>query len=211
MSDDFYFDIKRERPEEIYSSVLEYYQKDNLAKYARSKSMMKIQEKITIRALKILDLKPNSFILDLGCGPGFSSIYLKEIGHSIVALDIISEFLTFYKINELNPIQADMSFLPFKENCFDAIISISALQWIFRDINNIKMRNNIINLAKILELVLKPNSKAIFQFYPKNDIIMKEIGKIFADNTTLKGNFIIDNPNSPKKRKSYLYLEKKED
>jgi len=208
LSDDFNFDVKRERPEEKYLSVIDYYQKDNLANYARSKSMMKIQERITIRALELLDLKDNSLILDLGCGPGFSSIYLNEIGHFIVALDIISEFLSFYDLNELNPIQADMSHLPFKANCFDAIISISALQWIFRDIGDSKMRYNIENLAKMIELVLKPNSMAVFQFYPKNDLNMKEIGKIISDNTTLEGNFIIDNPNSPKRRKIFLFLKK---
>lgn len=208
MNDDFYFDIKRERPEEKYPSVFEYFQKGKLAKYANSKSMMKIQEKITIRALEILDLKAYSLILDLGCGPGFSSIYLNEIGHNVVALDIISEFLSFYDIQELNPIQADMCFLPFKENYFDAIVSISAFQWILRDINNIKMRNNTTRFAKAVEFVLKPNSKAIIQFYPKNDAIMKEIGKMVSDYTALEGNFIIDNPNNPKRRKIFLLLEK---
>ncbi len=207
MSDDFYFDVKRERPEENYRSVIDYYQKENLAKYARSKSMMKIQEKITIRALEILDIKSNSLILDLGCGPGFSSIYLKEIGYNVVALDVISAFLSFYDIKDLNPIQADMSFLPFKTNFFDAIISISALQWIFRDISNFKMRKNMVSFAKDVESVLRPGSKAVFQFYPKDDVIMKEIGKIISENTSLEGNFIIDNPNNPKKRKIFLYLE----
>ena len=207
MNDDFYFDIKRERPEEKYPSVFEYFQKGKLAKYANSKSMMKIQESITIRALELLGLKERSLVLDLGCGPGFSSIYLKEIGYATVALDIISEFLKFYDIKELNPLQSDMSYMPFKPATFDAIISISALQWIFRDMNNLQMRNNMISLAKRIEIILKPNSNAVFQFYPKNDLIMKEIGKIFADNTALEGNFIIDNPNSPKKRKIFLFLK----
>jgi len=210
VSDEFNFNVKRERPEEKYTSVFEYFRNENLSKYAKSKSMMKIQERITIRALEILDLKPNSLILDLGCGPGFSSVYLKEIGYNVVALDIISEFLGFYHIEYINPVLADMSFLPFKSGTFDAIISISALQWIIPDLNNLKMRENMINLARFLNIVLKSNSKAVFQFYPKNNLIMKEIGKIFAENTSLEGNFIIDNPNIAKKRKIYLYLEKKE-
>jgi len=209
LKDDYDFDVKKERPEERYIKVMDYFSGKTLSKYATSKSMMKIQEKITIRALELLDLnKTNCLILDAGCGPGFTSIYLKEMGYNVVALDIISEFLYFYDLRDLNPIAADMCLLPFQANSFDAIISISTLQWIYRDINHRKMRLRLINLTKSFERILKPESKIIFQFYPKNNEIMEEIGKIFTDNTELKGNFVIDNPNNPKKRKIFLFLKK---
>ena len=170
---------------------------------------MRIQEKITIRALEILELKQERLlILDAGCGPGFASAYLKEIGHDVVALDVIYEFLGFYDIKEFNPIVSDMSSTPFRNESFDAIISISALQWIYREINNKIMKEKLVNLAQSLFNVLKPNSRAIFQFYPKNNDIMEEIGKIFADNTKFMGNFVIDNPNNPKKRRIFLLLTK---
>ena len=54
-------------------------------------------------------------------------MYLKEIGHNVVTLDVIKDFLYFYDIRDLNPIIGDMCFPPFKPNIFDAIISISAL------------------------------------------------------------------------------------
>ena len=38
---------------------------------------------------------------------------------------------------------------------------------------------------------------------------MHEIGKIFNNTDQFNGNFIIDNPDNPKKRKIFLYLEKK--
>ncbi len=209
MNSDFNFEIKRKRPEEIYEKVSDYFRSEVLSNYAKSKSLMRIQEKITARALELLELKEKKlFILDAGSGPGFASIYLQEVGYQVVALDIISEFLYFYDIKELNPIVADMCLLPFKKECFDAIISISALQWIYRDLNDESMRNRLILLAKDIEMLLKPGSKAIFQFYPKNSMIMKAIGKIFANNTKLNGHFIIDNPNKPKKRKVFILLKK---
>ncbi|MFX1258098.1 MAG: class I SAM-dependent methyltransferase [Promethearchaeota archaeon] len=212
MNDNYDFDIKKERPEEIYENALDYFKEETLFKYASSKNLMRIQEKITIRALELLALKKKTpLILDAGCGPGFTSIYLKEIGYNVVALDIISKFLYFYNIKEINPINADMCFLPFKSNSFDAIISISALQWIFKDINDNLMRSKLISLARSFNNISKENSKAIFQFYPKNKSIMKEIGKIFANKTNFKGNFIIDNPNNPKKRKIFLLLIKGQD
>ena len=209
MKSEFNFDIKRKRPEEIYEKVSDYFRSDVLSKYAKSKSLMRIQEKITTRALELLELKEkNLLILDAGSGPGFASIYLENFGYQVVALDIISDFQYFYNIKEINPIIADMCFLPFQKNSFDAIISISALQWIYRDLNNKVMRNNLIKLAKDIEEVLKPASKAIFQFYPRNNFIMEGVGKIFDENTNLDGRFIIDNPNNPKKRRIFVLLYK---
>jgi len=180
-----------------------------LSWYASSKNIMKIQEEITIRALELLNLrKKDALILDAGSGPGFTAMYLKEIGYKTIALDIISEFLHYYDIKELNPIAADMCFLPFKPKSFDAIISISALQWIYRDINDDQMNILLKNLSKSFFHILKPKSRVVIQFYPKNKKIMENIGKIIAESTAFHGNFIIDNPNSQKKRRIYLVLDK---
>ena len=209
MRDEYYFNVKRKRPEDIHEKVTDYFNSKTIDSYASSKNMMRIQEKITSRALELLDLKKQDLlILDAGCGPGFASAYLKYSGYKVISLDLISEFLYFYNESVLNSIAADMCFPPFKSNCFDAIISISALQWIFRDINNKLMRQKLANLAKSFERIVKPKSNIIFQFYPKNDMLLKEIGKIFTQNTNLNGNFIIDNPENAKKRKIYLLLSK---
>jgi len=206
---DFNFSVKRKRPEEEYEKVSDYFKGNVLVQYANSKNIMRIQEKITKRALELLNLKKDdALILDAGCGAGFAAIYLKEIGYRIVALDIISEFLNVYDIKELNPINADMCFPPFKPNTFDAIISISALQWVFRDINNRLMHLMLKNLSKSFFKILKPKGRAIIQFYPKNNELMKRIGKIITDHTDFDGKFIVDNPNRQKKRKIFLLLSK---
>lgn len=209
MSDKFSFDVKRKRPEEIYSNPIDYFKGEILEQYATSKSIMKTQEKITIRALEILNLcEEDTLILDAGTGPGFTSMYLNEIGYKTVAIDIISEFLTYYDLKDLNPIVSDMCFPPFKPHTFDAIISISSLQWIYKDLNNNLMKNRIINLARSFFQILKPEKRAVFQFYPKSKKFLDSIGKIFLSETKFSGHFIIDNPKSPKKRKIYLFLEK---
>ena len=209
MNEKYYFNVKRKRPEEIYAKVSDYFRGEILSQYASSKSMMKIQEKITIRALELLNFrKKNVLILDAGCGPGFAAMILNEMGFRTVALDIISEFLNFYDIKDLNPITANMCFPPFKANTFDAILSISALQWIFRDADYKAMYSTLKNMFKFFFQILKSNSRVVFQFYPKNKRILEEIGKIIVENTAFNGNFIIDNPNSQKKRKIYLILDK---
>ena len=209
MNDNYYFNIKKKRPEEIYKNASDYFKGEILSHYATSKSMRRIQERITNRALELLNLrKKDAFILDAGSGPGFAAMYLREIGYKTVTLDIISEFLNYYDIKDLNPITGDMCYPPFQPNIFDAIISISALQWIYRKIDNKLMENQLINLAKSFYMILKPKMKAIFQFYPKSKKILDNISKTIVNNTKFSGTFIIDNPNRAKKRKVFLLLEK---
>lgn len=210
MNDEYSFHVGKERPEEKYEKVSDYFKGQRLVDYATSKSMMRIQEKITLRALEILDLKKqDALILDAGCGPGFTTILLNELGYKTIGLDLISQFLYFYELKELDFINADMCFLPFREKRFDAIISISALQWIYRDTNSQKMEQKLISLVRSFKKILFSGSKAVFQFYPKNDRIMYKIGEIFIKFGDFKGRFIVDNPHNPKKRKIYLFLMKK--
>lgn len=209
MSDDYFFNVKRKRPEELYDSALDYFNNETLVNYANSKSIMRTQKKITLRALEILELKSNHcLILDAGCGPGFVAMCLDDLGHKTIALDIISKFLNFYDIKALNPILADMCYPPFRPSIFDAIISISALQWIYKDSELKNMRLSLINLFLSFYTILKPNGRVIFQFYPKNKTVLDKIGDLISKNTNFNGNFVIDNPNSPKKRKIYLLLIK---
>ena len=208
MNDDYNFYVEKERPEDKYDKVSDYFKGERLVDYATSKSMMRIQEKITFRALEILDLqKKDALILDAGCGPGFTTIILNELGYRAVGLDLISEFLYFYEIKYLNPINADMSHSPFRSNSYDAIISISALQWVYRSIKNPKMEQKLRSLAKSFSKILKNNSKVVIQFYPKSYKLMQKVGKIFSTEGNFNGKFIIDNPDIPKKRKVYLLLK----
>lgn len=212
MNHEFRFDVKKKRPEETYEKVLDYFRGDILTQYATSKSMRKIQQKITSRALELMNFsRKDALILDAGCGPGFASMYLKEIGYRVVGLDIISDFLYYYEIKDLNPVNADMCLVPFKSNIFDGIISISALQWVFKDYNDNEMKRNFINLITYFYSILRNNSRAVIQFYPKNDEIMISIGKMIAENTKFIGEYIIDNPQNPKKRRIFLVLEKESD
>ena len=186
MNDKFRFYVKKERPEEEYESVKDYFDKDRIEQYAKSKNIMRIQKRITLRALELLDLKQgNQIILDAGCGPGFSSFLLKDLGHTIVALDLLKEFISFYDLKEENPIVADLCFLPFKPNTFTAIISISAIQWIIRDINKTDTRKYAIALIQSFYSCLMPQGRVIIQFYPKSDKFLEYIGAIITDYSSI--------------------------
>ena len=168
---------------------------------------MRIQERLTKRALNIISPECPSLVLDLGAGCGFSASYLYLNNFSVISLDLIFKMLIEYDISELNPINADMKFLPFRENSFDYIFSISAIQWIINKFPIEKLKKILIQMSMDLKRVLKPNGKCIIQFYPKDESILKEMGIIFSDYGKFEGHFIIDNPNSLIKKRYYLYLK----
>jgi 18S rRNA (guanine1575-N7)-methyltransferase len=202
------FNIKRKRPEEKYQDVFEYFKDDQIIKYSTSKSMMRIQEKITLRALEIMNIQPQELILDAGSGCGFSSILLKELGFKVISIDIVKQLLSYYHNPELNPVLTDMCLIPFRNKVFGAIISISALQWIYSELNIPNMERDLKNLINSFYRILKPDGRIIIQFYPKNNVIMERIGYLFKKNNHFTGNFIIDNAKNSKKRKIFLLLEK---
>jgi len=209
MDDDFTFNVKKERPEEKYEHVWDYFRGEQLEQYALSKNIQRIQTRIAARSLELLDFKSDhGLLLDAGCGPGFASFYLREKGFKVVALDIISQFFYYYNIKPINPLVADMCEPPIKPNTFDGIISISALQWVYRNPSNDEMEANFISLLRSFYTILKPNSNIIFQFYPRNDKILSNMKQIINSATNFNGGFYIDNPNNPKKRRIFLKLIK---
>lgn len=203
---------KKLPPEEFFDSPNLYYAGERLYDYTHSKSMMRIQERITKRALELIgNPENNCLILDCGCGCGFSASYLFLNKYTIIGVDLIFEMLVEYDIRELNPINSDMKFLPFRSKSFDFIISISAFQWIINKMEPVMRLEILKRLALNFNFLLKEKGKAIIQFYPINEGALREIGKIFADHGNFSGNFIIDNPKSAAKRKTFLYLEKNMD
>ena len=203
------FYIKHERPEEFAGDPLEFYTSKRVNEYAQSKALMRIQERIAKRALEIAQIEPPARVLDLGMGCGFASTYMLLNHFQVVGIDINFLFLTYYNIQKLNPLQTDMRDMGFRKNSFDLIISISAIQWILAEKKEIKRLKFLKSLADQCSIILNHGGKIVFQFYPKSDSAMHEVGKVFSDTEKFNGNFIIDNPDNPKKRKIYLYLEKK--
>ncbi len=209
MNDEFLFDVKKERPEDLYKNMSDYFTAERIEDYSLSKNMQRIQTKITIRALQLLDInQKSSLLLDAGCGPGFASFFIKELGYKVVALDIISQFLYYYEMKDINPVVADMCRSPFKPEMFNGIISISALQWIYRDISDKTMENDFIELISSFYSILKFNCKIVFHFYPKNFKLMDKMKALINSQIDFNGGYVIDNPNNPKKRKIFLILEK---
>ena len=88
-----------------------------------------------------LDLRPGMRVLDLGCGRGASSVFLRrEFGVQVWATDLwYSAAERFQRIQDAGvedgvyPIQADARALPFAPAFFDAIVSIDAFPYFGTD------------------------------------------------------------------------------
>ena len=180
-----------------------YFTKVAAANYDKNKRMKKIQTEMTKRALEFLELDKGK-VLDVGCGTGFSMQVIKDQGLEVIGIDISQPMLEIAKKKGFKVKKADFQKIPFKDNEFDAIISISALQWVHGKSYE-EILDYYAQTAKEFKRVLKRKGKAVFQFYPKTkkefDLVIKIFKKFFK--ITIAEDF----PDNPKKRKRYIILQ----
>lgn len=160
-----------------------------------SPGMKRMQEKLTARAIELLDLEEGK-ILDIGCGSGFSTQVLYDYGFDVVGIDPNEEMVNKAKERKLDCVVGSFEKIPFESQTFDGIISISALQWA-----------DYKKAAKEVSRVLKNKAKAVMQFYPESEKDAIRAARLFADQG-FKTELAIDNPENPKKKKIFLLLDR---
>ena len=111
----------------------------------------------------ISSISKNSFVLDLGSGNGRNTKYNN---HIIFGLDISFEQLKMNKLNNINKkincdIQANMIKIPFKDNSFDAIISIASF-------HHLSTNNERIMCLQEMKRVLKSGGKILISVWSIN-------------------------------------------
>lgn len=152
----------------------EYYTKEEVKRYNRSGAFKRIQELMTRTALEISHFKQDSKVLDLGCGTGFSTKVIKDSGFNVIGCDINQYMLEHAENKSLSVVRCDMKSLPFKNESFDYIISISTIQWS-------EPKDYYIILEEINRVI---KSDAVIQFYPNSeeerDLFYNEAKKLFT-------------------------------
>jgi 18S rRNA (guanine1575-N7)-methyltransferase len=198
---------KKNPPEKEYSDPRDYFEGEVLTSYVRSKSMMNIQEQLVLRALQLSGAQSPGLVLDLGMGAGFSSVPLYLKGFTVIGVELIWDMLAEYEIPELNPIASNMLNLMFRDNTFDFVFSVSAFQWAISN-KGIINKSALISMAQNLYRILKGNGSCVFQVYESSQSLLEKVYSIFIENG-FSGKYVIDNPQSKKKKKTYLILNKK--
>ena len=98
--------------------------------------------KLTEELLLNHNIPPGSIICDLGSGQGLTSVFLaKEYGFKVYAADLWSDpeenMLFFTKMgltkDQIIPVKADASHLPFRKEFFDAVVSVDSYNYFGRD------------------------------------------------------------------------------
>ena len=199
------------RPEHIAPPEI-FYNDAEAKKYHDGSRMQAIQAEMTLRAIDLLELPPDtpSFILDIGCGSGLSGEILEQEGHYWVGMDIAPSMLEVAISRESagDLLLSDMGHgVPFRAGSFDGAISISVLQWLLNaDKSNAYPQARLHRFFTTLYSALKRGAKAIFQFYPETDQAMEMITSA-ATKCGFGGGIIIDFPESKKAKKYYLCLQ----
>lgn len=197
------------RPEELAPPEI-FYNDSESKKYTESTRVQHIQAKMTLRALELLNIPDNSFILDVGCGSGLSGEILSEEGnHMWCGVDISPSMLATGLTRELEGdlMLQDMGIgIPFRAGTFDAAISISAIQWLCNaDTSYNDPKRRTMRFFNTLFAALKKGGKFVAQFYPKNDDQVDQILQA-AKLAGFNGGLVIDDPESKKNKKFYLVL-----
>ena len=166
------------RPEHLMPPE-SFYDAKEARKYTDCTRIIKVQSEMTQRCLDLIQVPDNDeqnfepwFILDLGCGSGLSGQIVEEQGHFWWGIDISENMLEVAKERGCDGELAwgDMGHgFNFKAGFFDAVISVSALQWLCnadKKVNNPWKR--LIILFQSIQKCLKQHGKACLQFYPEN-------------------------------------------
>lgn len=171
--------------------------------YEKRMGLKKIKVKITMKAIELLSLPKNSYILDLGCGSGWSTETLYSQGYRVIGIDISKEMAKIAYQKGYIGIISDMRRIGLRDETFDGVVSISALNFISencRTKNEIK--RNYKAVAKELYRVLKPSGRAVLEYYPESKIEEEISMNVFVE-AGFKGELI---RNSYRKRLGQRFL-----
>ncbi|KAF7846438.1 hypothetical protein BT93_L4375 [Corymbia citriodora subsp. variegata] len=205
------------RPEDLLPPDL-FYNDTESAKYTTSSRIKSIQSDMTRRALELLDLDQPSLILDVGCGSGLSGSIIAEEGHVWVGMDISPSMLDIAvqrqqqqhnddeDENEGDLFLADMGQgIPFKPGTFDAVVSISAVQWLCNaESSDVSVPSRLKRFFDGLYSCIKRGGKAVLQFYPKN-MVQREMITQAAVKAGFGAGLLVDDEGT-KNEKLYLVL-----
>ena len=136
----------------------------------------KVQAELTACALDLLVLQPVDasgplLIADIGCGSGLSSRVIEHRGHVWVGLDASQAMLETATGEgaEGAVFRGDFSQgLPFKKQCFDGAVSVSAAQWLCQGDDEDVIAARLKRFFASLHEMLRPGARACLQVYPRD-------------------------------------------
>jgi 18S rRNA (guanine1575-N7)-methyltransferase len=185
--------------------------------YQSARWMARLQHATTRRGLELLgdervggaipraDIAAGT-VLDIGCGNGFSTeIILESDFPVVVGIEISADMLALRHLP--NPvIQADMAYLPFRDGTFTFVISISAMNFLSQDIEDVTFARKIYDaFARQVYALLTPGGRGVVEFYPKSPDDLDAITRAFGSRSGFQGFLVIDKPGTRKEQKFLIF------
>jgi 18S rRNA (guanine1575-N7)-methyltransferase len=192
-----------------------FYNSSEAQSYSQSNRLRRVQLSLGNRSLQLLQLPPNvpQYILDIGCGTGISGVPLSRAGHIWVGTDISISMLQVAAKERgskgTDVLISDMGHgLPFRDDMFDAAISVSALQWLcYEAKHHLKSpRDRLLKFFKTLRRQLKEGGRAVLQFYPEQPQDATAI-RDAAVQCGFRGGIVVDYPSDLNAKKYYLVID----
>ena len=227
------FRDKRGKPEESFTfntnhnnnnNNLNFYDSKETKRYTKAEQASGIQNELSLCALQMLQYhfptgNDPKLILDVGIGAGACANVIQKLmpQYYIIGFDKSLEMLNMGKNNHNNNNNNEISLprdvlaydfcngLPFRKGSkFDAIISISALQWLCC---NEKDDIPLNKFMKAITRLLIPNTGILIaQFYP---IRPRDCGRFlkYGNKYNLNPEIIMDLPHKNKSKRYFLSLK----
>jgi SAM-dependent methyltransferase len=176
----------------------------------------RIQQELTVKLLELMNVPDklgcSQWMLDIGCGHGWSLTVPVQRGFQVTAVDLDFEALGVVKdkvrsgylpSDKVHVFRLDVSSgFCFRDNLFDYAISVSFLQWLCVGRNSDKLLDQFF---VDLKRTLKPGGKAGIQFYPRNIDDVSRV--IFHAQNNFRGALISDFPHLDRGKKLFLVLQ----
>ncbi len=168
---------------EIFDNIANYYDKWFETPLGRK---VYLSEKRAIEGL--IENGEGKIALDLGIGTGLFTQILKEKGYKVVGIDISEEMLKIARKRGFEVIKGDLNNpLPFEEESFDFIFSMTAIEFLKKPEKLIKEANRVLRKdGKFLLITL--NSLSLWAFVRRikgifiKDYVFNE-GRFYSPNS----------------------------
>lgn len=152
------YDVKNKQERKVF------WQDKNTAKEFTE---MPVSQYIVCEIEEILENKQIQKAIDVGCGGGRYSRYLKQKGIDVLAIDKYKEMAVSLKEDNINFIQANMDNIPVDDDKFELILSIGV-------IHNAITKKELIGTIKEFYRILRSGGYVVLSVFT-NDVITDDL------------------------------------
>lgn len=130
----------------------------------------KADVRLTREIIKLLDIKSNSTILDVGAGTGNYSTSILDMGYNVIALEPEKKMIEQCSDNRLKWINSSVDNIPLQNNSVDGAIIVNAIHH-FKDVQESFLElKRVVRKGPIVIVTFDPNIACrqwIFDYWPE--------------------------------------------